>query len=94
MMDSDLNTEEQVRMAYREAVREALREPVHGAAHAAVNDEPPASIDDAIRAAARRAVAAKPQPLQKKWHQRWATPLAAAATVLLTSSIIFVALEH
>lgn len=106
MMDNDLNSEEQVRKAYRKATGKAegkavgvaahgaVREQAHGTADDAISVEPPTSIDDAIRAAARRAVAAKPQPLQKKWHQRWAAPLAAAATVLLTSSIIFVAMEE
>ena len=79
MMEPDLNNPEQpVRNAYREALRE----------------EPPASLDAAIRAAARRAVAAKPQAFGKTGHQHWRTPLAAAATVLLTASVIFVAMDE
>lgn len=79
MMEPDLNNPEQpVRSAYREALR----------------DEPPASLDAAIRAAARRAVAAKPQAFGKTGHQHWRTPLAAAATVLLTASVIFVAMDE
>ena len=79
MMEPDLNNPEQpVRSAYREALRE----------------EPPASLDAAIRAAARRAVAAKPQAFGKTGHQHWRTPLAAAATVLLTASVIFVAMDE
>ena len=79
MIEPDLNKPEQpVRSAYREALRE----------------EPPASLDAAIRAAARRAVAAKPQAFGKTGHQHWRTPLAAAATVLLTASVIFVAMDE
>ena len=80
MIEPDLNTSEQpVRSAYRDALR----------------DEPPASLDAVIRAAARRAVAAKPQSFGKTGHQHWRTPLAAAATVLLTASVIFVTMnEH
>ncbi|MFI4925294.1 MAG: hypothetical protein ACHQJ7_09150 [Vicinamibacteria bacterium] len=50
-----------------------------------VRDEPPAALDDAIRAAARRAAGAKPQvrpvvaEARKPW--RWWMPLAAAATI-------------
>jgi hypothetical protein len=48
-------------------------------------EEPPAALDDAIRAAARREVGARPQdvaqvPLAKR-PQRWWFPLAAAATI-------------
>ena len=50
-----------------------------------VRDEPPPALDDAIRAAARRAVGAKPRETpfvaeaRKPW--RWWMPLAAAATI-------------
>lgn len=50
-----------------------------------VRDEPPAALDDTIRAAARRAVGAKPQvttavaEAREPW--RWWMPLAAAATI-------------
>ena len=50
-----------------------------------VRDEPPPAIDDAIRAAARRAVDAKPQVARKvaeaREPWRWWMPLAAAATI-------------
>lgn len=48
--------------------------------------EPSANVDDAIRAAARRAVNAGPVP-EKKTARTWVMPLALAATVLLTLSV-------
>ena len=60
---------------------------------AALQEEPRAIIDDAIRAAARRAVASAPTSIGKRWTARWTTPLAAAATVMLTSSVIFMAVR-
>jgi len=60
-----------------EAVARAWREHVR--------DEPPAALDDTIRAAARRAVGAKPQVTPKvaeaREPWRWWMPLAAAATI-------------
>ncbi len=104
MMEPDLKLmDEKVRLAYRVA-RNARdpRDPRDGRdasnSQAGLPSEPPAALDDAIRAAARRAVAAKPVSIQKtspsKWNKQWATPLAAAATVLLTASILFVALDE
>ncbi len=55
---------------------------------------PPASIDDALRAAARRAVSAGPQPVSKNWLRRWTPPLAVAAVVVLSVSVVFVAVEE
>ena len=50
-----------------------------------VRDEPPPAVDDAIRAAARRAVGAKPQVTSKvaeaREPWRWWMPIAAAATI-------------
>lgn len=60
---------------------------------AALQEEPRAIIDDAIRAAARRAVSSAPMSIGKRWTARWTTPLAAAATVMLTSSVIFMAVR-
>ena len=60
---------------------------------AALQEEPRAIIDDAIRAAARRAVSSGPTSIGKRWFNRWTTPLAAAATVMLTSSVIFMAVR-
>ena len=64
---------------------------VSRAYHAAPQDEPPAAVDDAIRAAARRAVQARPQPLRKTWLPRWQTPIAAAAMVMLTFYLVIIA---
>lgn len=60
---------------------------------APLEDGPPAALDDAIRAAARRAVHARPQPAPKTWFSRSSTPLAAAAVLVLTVSIGFLALH-
>ena len=66
---------------------------VKRAYHSAIHDEPRAIIDDAIRAAARRAVSSQPMSIKKTWLSRWTAPLAAAATVMLTSSVIFMAVR-
>jgi len=67
-----------------------LHDPRFDAAwRAASNEEPPAALDDAIRAAARREVGAGPQPSvapvtpvpQALRPERWWMPLAAAATI-------------
>lgn len=55
---------------------------------------PPDTLDDAIRAAARRAVHAGPQPIGKNWLRRWTPPLAVAAVVVLSVSVVFVAVEE
>ncbi len=53
--------------------------------------EPPAQADDAIRAAARRAVRAKPGTESFWWPHT--PPLAAAAVLVLTVSIAFLAMD-
>ncbi len=67
-----------------------LRDPRLDAAwRAASNEDPPAALDEAIRAAARREVKAGPQPSgapvttvpQALRPERWWMPLAAAATI-------------
>ncbi len=90
--NSDLDPSEQVDARQ---VREAYR--------AALQEEPRAMIDDAIRAAARRAATQgngaqvggtwSPMSTKKGWAGRWAAPLAAAATVILTSSVVFMAVQ-
>lgn len=55
---------------------------------------PPPALDDAIRAAARRAVQARPQPVGQGWIGRWRTPLSAAAVMVLAVSVVFVAIEE
>jgi hypothetical protein len=79
------NEFEHLDIAGAEQVKESYR--------AALQEEPRAIIDDAIRAAARRAVSSGPTSIGKRWFNRWTTPLAAAATVMLTSSVIFMAVR-
>ncbi len=67
---------------------------VSRAYRAAAHEEPPAALDDAIRAAARRAVQARPQATTKKWVPRWGSPVAAAAVIMLAVSLLFVARQE
>jgi hypothetical protein len=55
---------------------------------------PPASMDDAIRAAARRAVQSKPRDARWGFLPAWARPLTAAALVVLTVSVMYVAVDN
>lgn len=51
-------------------------------------EEPPRHVDDAIRAAARRAVGTRPAPLVvPTGRQRWYFPLAAAAIIVLAVAV-------
>ena len=51
-------------------------------------EEPPRHVDDAIRAAARRAVSTRPAPLVvPTGRQRWYFPLAAAAVIMLAVAV-------
>ncbi|MBI3715927.1 MAG: hypothetical protein HY255_08050, partial [Betaproteobacteria bacterium] len=59
-------------------------------ANARAGDEPPAALDDAIRAAARRAVRSVPKSLWRPRLERWQVPLAVAATVVLSASLMLV----
>ena len=59
---------------------------------AAAPDEPPTALDDAIRAAARRAVAAGPQRRGAPMR-RWQMPLSIAAVLVLCVSLITVMRE-
>ena len=52
-------------------------------------DVPGPHIDNAIRAAARRAVGARPQTLGKFRWSTWRTPLATAATVVLSATVVY-----
>ena len=60
--------------AYREASRNSL-------------DGPPTHLDDAIRAAARRTVRARPQAISASWATRYRAPIALAATVMLALGV-------
>ena len=55
---------------------------------AAATDEPPLSMDDAIRASARRAVAAHPRAVGMPFIKRWQQPLSAAAVVVVCVSLV------
>jgi len=57
---------------------------------AAPADEPPAALDDAIRAAARREVGSRPRAADKPFYMRWQMPLSAAAVLVLCVSLITV----
>ena len=56
-------------------------EPVDRAWREHSRETPPASLDDAIRAAAHRAVGSKPAVAEAREPWRWWMPLAAAATI-------------
>ena len=57
-------------------------------------DAPPPAMDDAIRAAARRAVKSQPHAIGKSWISRWSAPISAAAMVVLAVSVGFIAIEE
>lgn len=55
---------------------------------AAAQDEPPPALDDAIRAAARRAVGARPRPAGFGFGHSWRVPLSIAAVLVLSVSLV------
>ncbi len=57
---------------------------------AASPEAPPLVIDEAIRAAARRAVGARPQPAGASFVRKWQMPLSIAAVLVLCVSLITV----
>lgn len=58
-------------------------------------DLPSQAVDDAIRAAARKAVGARPRAPGRFRFGAWNVPLAAAATVVLSATVAFMAVrEH
>jgi hypothetical protein len=57
-------------------------------------EQPPAHLDDAILAASRRAVSARPVPLGGSGFRRWRMPLAAAAVVVLATSVALLTLQE
>lgn len=59
------------------------------------NEVPSAAMDDRLRAAARRAVGARPRPQGRFRFGAWKVPLAAAATVVLSATVVFMTVrEH
>ena len=59
-------------------------------------EEPPPELDERIRAAARRAVGARPQSLEQQaadekrrrsWASRWRVPLSVAATIVIAATL-------
>lgn len=61
---------------------------------AAAREEPPPALDDAIRAAARRAVASRPQRVSPSFIRSWRLPLSIAAVMILTVSLVTVMREE
>ncbi len=57
-------------------------------------DLPSPAVDDAIRAAARRAVHAGPRALKKSWWMSGNNPLAAAAVVVLVVSVGLLSIDE
>jgi hypothetical protein len=58
-------------------------------------DEPPPELDERIRAAARRAVGARPQPLDRRsWTARWRVPLSLAASVAVVVTLALMVHEE
>jgi hypothetical protein len=55
---------------------------------AAPAELPPPALDDAIRAAARRAVGARPRAAGAPWVRRWQAPMAVAAVLVLCVSLV------
>lgn len=72
----------------------ARRDPLSRRYREAAAEQPSAELDDAILAAARRAVDARPQAAgitragaRRNWASRWSAPLAAAAVVVLAVAL-------
>ena len=57
-------------------------------------DLPSGAMDDAIRAAARRAVKSQPHAVNKSWVSQWSKPLSAAALVVLSVSVGLIAIDE
>jgi hypothetical protein len=55
---------------------------------------PPAHLDDAIRAAARRAVHAGPERVRRSFAQRWRVPLSIAAVLVVSATLTLMIAEH
>jgi hypothetical protein len=60
----------------------------------AQRDEPPSRLDEAIRAAARRAVGARPRPARAPFSRRWGFPVAVAAVLVLSVTLVILVREE
>jgi hypothetical protein len=61
----------------------------------ASHDEPPAALDDAIRAAARQAVHARPRPIAgSPFGSRWRVPLSVAAVLVVSATVTLLVAER
>ena len=61
----------------------------------ASQDEPPAALDDAIRAAARQAVHAGPRPVgASPFGGRWRVPLSVAAVLVVSATVTLLVAER
>ncbi len=58
-----------------------------------MRDEPPPALDAAIRAAAHRAVGARPKPVSAMFR-RWQVPFSIAAVVVVSASLVMVMREE
>ena len=57
-------------------------------------DEPPVALDDAIRAAARRAAQAGPRPTGARASSRWRVPVSVAAVLVISATITLLVAER
>jgi len=74
--------------------RAADRDPLLDRAYAGVaRAEPPQSLDEAIRAAARREVGSRPRSLKSALHA-WRIPVSLAAVVVLSVSVVLLMREE
>lgn len=76
-------------IAFERELAEASRA-YRAADQAGAEAGPPPAMDEAIRAAARRAVQAGPRPVDKPWLLRFSKPLSVAAVLVLTASLVIV----
>jgi hypothetical protein len=60
---------------------------------ASAREEPPVTLDEAIRAAARREVLARPRPLRARFRA-WRTPVSIAAVLVLSASLVMLMREE
>jgi hypothetical protein len=67
---------------------------VHAAWRDASSDEPPVALDDAIRAAARRAVRARPRPAEASFTARWRVPVSIAALLVVSATLTLLLSER